>query len=48
MWRLDTQPALWGKRDEVRSTKMLLELVDIPLPPTFSWTSAADREQALG
>ena len=48
MWRLDTQPALWGKRDEVRSTKMLLELVDIPLPATFSWTRAADREQALG
>ena len=48
MWRLDTTPAIWSKRDEVKNKRVLLELIDVKIPDTFSWTREADRRLILG
>jgi hypothetical protein len=48
MWRLDTTPAVWGKRDDVKMNRVLLELIDVKIPETFSWTREKDRRLILG
>lgn len=47
-WKLNTSAAIWSPRDEFKSQKMLLELVDIQLPVTFSWTRSKDRLRVMG
>ena len=47
-WRLDTTPATWTPRDDAGAQRLLLEVADIVVPPTFSWTNEADRRLVLG
>jgi hypothetical protein len=48
MWRLDTTPAIWCQRDEVKNKRVLFERIDVKIPDTFSWTREADRPLILG